>query len=200
MNSDSADLDLRQQRTREALYNALVELLEQKPYDEITIADLTRQAKVARPTFYLHFKDIHEVLLTRLEEDLRAQQALVSELTPDYETVLDDRITLLRFAFERVAANAQLYHLILTGRAGPVVYNLFYQQITTLHRRVLKARGLEDSGIMVNLINGYFSGAIGGILSAWLEAGMPNSPEEMTRLVIELMDGTWLDTCSPLSP
>lgn len=194
MNSETTDLDLRQRRTREALYNALIALLEAKPYDEITVADLTREAMVARPTFYLHFKDIHEVLLTRLEEDLRAQRELITQHAPKYHSELEAREALLRFAFERVGANARLYRLILSGRAGSVVFNLFQRQIATLHCEVL---GIEVSDTVDNLINGYFSGAISGVLSAWLEQGMPKSPDEMTHLVITLMDGTWRTNTAP---
>ena len=48
--------DPRVTRTRELLQNAFLKLLEEKPYERITIADITGAATVNRKTFYLHYE------------------------------------------------------------------------------------------------------------------------------------------------
>ena len=50
------------QITKRALASALKELLEHKPLNKITIADITEQCGVNRQTFYYHFQDIYALL------------------------------------------------------------------------------------------------------------------------------------------
>lgn len=54
------NLDLRIQKTYLALHNAFTELLEQKPFDSITVNELCDKAMIRRTTFYKHFGDKYE--------------------------------------------------------------------------------------------------------------------------------------------
>ena len=48
--------DLRIIKTKQALHDALLTLLSQKPLEQISIAEICREAKVNRGTFYLHYE------------------------------------------------------------------------------------------------------------------------------------------------
>ena len=66
------DLDLRQRKTRRQLTQALVELMEERPFQELSLTDICRRAMVHRTTFYAHFTDKQELLhylLTQLERE-----------------------------------------------------------------------------------------------------------------------------------
>ncbi|MDQ6422818.1 TetR/AcrR family transcriptional regulator [Paenibacillus sp. LHD-117] len=54
--------NLRTTLTKQSLINAFVNLVNEKDFDKITIADLTRGANVNRATFYAHFNDKYELL------------------------------------------------------------------------------------------------------------------------------------------
>src|SRR5690348_13436851 len=69
--------DRRKERTRQLLRDALLELISEKGYEAITLQDITDRANVARPTFYLHFKDKQDLLFSSIREiydDLVARQ------------------------------------------------------------------------------------------------------------------------------
>src|SRR5260221_9921298 len=57
--------DRRTQRTRRRLSGALIELVEEKRFDDITVQNVIERADVGRATFYTHFRD---------KEDLFEQQ------------------------------------------------------------------------------------------------------------------------------
>lgn len=57
--------------TRKLICNALLDLLEEKPLDEITITELAKRAGVSRASFYRNFENIYDVLQT-LEDDFFA--------------------------------------------------------------------------------------------------------------------------------
>lgn len=61
-------LDLRVQKTRSALTNALYDLMCQKNLDEITVTELCEKAVVRKATFYKHFGDKTEVLVYMIQE------------------------------------------------------------------------------------------------------------------------------------
>jgi AcrR family transcriptional regulator len=55
--------DRRVQRTRRLLHKALSLILEKK-YESITVQELLDRADVGRSTFYMHFQDKDELLLS----------------------------------------------------------------------------------------------------------------------------------------
>lgn len=50
------------QKTKETLSRSLIELLQRKPLDMITVKELTTKAKVGRTAFYNHFKNLDDIL------------------------------------------------------------------------------------------------------------------------------------------
>ncbi len=49
-------------RSKTLIRSALVSLMQEKPFEKITITDIVRKADINRGTFYAHFKDSREVL------------------------------------------------------------------------------------------------------------------------------------------
>jgi AcrR family transcriptional regulator len=59
-------LDQRIRRTHQRLGSALVGLIQEKPIDEVTVQEVLDRAAVGRSTFYLHFRDKNDLLLSQL--------------------------------------------------------------------------------------------------------------------------------------
>ena len=60
--------DRRVQRTRTLLTRALMELIVEKGYQAITVQDIIDRANLGRSTFYAHFLDKEDLLMSGLEE------------------------------------------------------------------------------------------------------------------------------------
>lgn len=54
--------DLRVIRTKKALSEAFIELLNSKTFDEITVNELCEEAGIRRATFYKHYSDKYDFL------------------------------------------------------------------------------------------------------------------------------------------
>src|SRR5258706_10863726 len=67
-----AKTDRRVQRTRELLQKALIELINEREYDAITIQDIVDHANVGRTTFYLHYNSKDELFMS-------CHEAIISE-------------------------------------------------------------------------------------------------------------------------
>ncbi len=59
--------DKRTRRTHDRLGMALLELMVEKSMDEVTVQEVLDRASVGRSTFYLHFRDKNDLLLSQLE-------------------------------------------------------------------------------------------------------------------------------------
>src|ERR1700730_12659857 len=55
-------VDRRTQRTRHSLTHAMVELVTEKRFDDITVQNVIDRADVGRSTFYTHFRDKEDLL------------------------------------------------------------------------------------------------------------------------------------------
>ena len=62
-------MDRRQRKTREAIFSALIVLLGEKDFGQITVGEIIQRADVGRATFYAHF-ETKEFLMKALCEEL----------------------------------------------------------------------------------------------------------------------------------
>ena len=71
-------LDRRAQRTRHSLTHAMVELVTEKRFDDITVQNLIDRADIGRSTFYSHFRDKEDLFQKNWEAfiDFCAQQII----------------------------------------------------------------------------------------------------------------------------
>ena len=80
-------IDKRILKTKNKLKSALVELLQEKRLDEITILELTEKASINRKTFYLHYKSIPSVLEEIENNTIEELKKVISSLDLTAETL-----------------------------------------------------------------------------------------------------------------
>ena len=61
-------LDRRVVRTKQQIRQALIDLLSQKSENNISVRELTQKANINRGTFYIHYKDIHDLVEQLVDE------------------------------------------------------------------------------------------------------------------------------------
>ena len=78
--------DLRVRKTKANLYKALIELMEEKSFEDIKVIDICRVSLINRSTFYDHFNDKYE-LLNSFMNDLKNE--LIIHLSKYKNTQVD---------------------------------------------------------------------------------------------------------------
>lgn len=177
--------DRRIARTKKLLFDALMELINEKSFADITLEDITKRADVARTTFYLHYKDKDELLLdgTRaMYDDLLMQY---KDFTPpqadEPDPFMDDATD-----FEHVARYADFYRVML----GPNGSQKFLIGILNYLPKLFQpgiSHALfpeKDNFRMPKELAAYFlAGAEIGVMTWWLHQNkMEFSPQDMARM------------------
>lgn len=92
------NLDPRVRRTRQLLEDALVSLLQEKPYSEITVKEIATRATVNRATFYAHFIDKEDLFRYFCRNSFKR---ILEETLPDASTPYEEYLnSLLTAVFE----------------------------------------------------------------------------------------------------
>lgn len=73
-------LDPRVKRTHKLIEDALKELMKERPFEEISVADIADRATINRATFYAHYEDKVHLAETMLRKDL--EHAVIERLAP----------------------------------------------------------------------------------------------------------------------
>jgi AcrR family transcriptional regulator len=87
--ADQTDVDPRIRRTRVLLQDALFNLLKSKPFESVTVQDITTEATVSRATFYSHYVDKHDLLNSMTEAKF---QALLNERGVSFDGTCDSAL------------------------------------------------------------------------------------------------------------
>ena len=66
--------DRRVQKTRKLLHEALIALLHEKQYDDIVVKEILDRANVGRSTFYTHFRDKDDLLVSGMLDRLHSMR------------------------------------------------------------------------------------------------------------------------------
>jgi AcrR family transcriptional regulator len=177
--------DRRSLRTRKMLWEALIALIQEKDYAEITIQDIADKADVNRVTFYLHYRDKHDLLLNNIGLILDDLVAKIQPATGEnFRTdVPPDGLTL---AYQYVAENAKFYRIILGDKGIPVVVNRLRKYLTELSMQRLRLVQEGEPRIPMEIVVEYSAGAMIALINWWLENDMPISAEELAHQTLLL--------------
>jgi AcrR family transcriptional regulator len=171
--------DRRVRRTRDALGDALLALIQEKPFDAITVQEVLDRAGIGRSTFYAHYRDKDDLFLSDLEEFFELMSTLLLRRPED-----SNRIAPVRELFTHVAEMRQLHSaLIASGKMRD-----FQEMGQEYFARAIEQRlaalpsSRPASPAQRTAMAHAFAGALLSLLSWWIQHGATPSPEEMDTL------------------
>jgi AcrR family transcriptional regulator len=97
----------RKQRTRRALLDAALELLEEQSFSSLSLREVTRAVGIVPTAFYRHFADMEELGLVLIDESFGTLRAMIRAARSDprtYEHAIRNSVeVLVRFVHEHAA-------------------------------------------------------------------------------------------------
>ena len=152
-------LDLRVQKTRSALVNALYDLMSQKSLDEITVTEICEKAVVRKATFYKHFGDKTELLVYMIQELQRLSEES-NEIGYDPSNPPSYYTGVFRYLMDFVDSNERFIISILKSNASSFVRNLLEEQVRLAIDQHLRREEREDVRLSHAMLSAIYAGAI----------------------------------------
>lgn len=180
--------DQRVLRTRSNLKKAMLELLKEYPFREISITKIAELAGCNRVTFYAHY-DTSAQLLTDIFRDY------LDELAQQYKnsfkgihtfSLADPARVVPLFKFVR--QHQFVFSLMLMGELIPGSQNIFCETIQSISRNDLELK--DGIWFDTEAVNYYETYALLGLMIYWIKEGAQTSPEEMAVQIAHLYSTT----------
>ncbi|MFJ7933935.1 TetR/AcrR family transcriptional regulator [Sporosarcina sp. NPDC096371] len=189
---DELYTDLRVIRTKESIRNALVELIEEKGFEAITVKDIASKARINRGTFYAHYVDKNDLMNKCQENILNDIKGIVKKKipvaledlnmngTPDFNAFAP-AISIFEYLFD----NRELMRALL-GSKGDVT---FQTKLKSLMWKILfegndiPTFNKENLLVPGEYLVSYIASAHIGVIQQWLDGDSQESPLEMARIL-----------------
>ena len=154
------------QLTQRAILNAFLNLLEQRPFEKITVRDIVVECGITRNTFYYHFEDVYAVLKALLAADAKRAAAQIG----DSDKLADCFMEAMSFVLEHKKA---AYHICRSSRKDELLRCLEAEASAVLIRyidRLSEGTGAKEED-KTRLVS-FYRCALIGMLAEWVESGM----------------------------
>jgi AcrR family transcriptional regulator len=179
----TAKPDSRVIRTRNILGNALVQLMQEKPWPEITVQQVLDRAKVSRSTFYAHYSDKNDLFMSDVEEffetmanSLTTQKNNSHRLLPVREFCAHlGQVKTFVSALHEAGKMQDVWELGRGHFARAIEKRL--SALDSVHST--RSRRAETRSYML-------SGALISLLVWWMDRGMKETPEEIDQMFHEM--------------
>jgi AcrR family transcriptional regulator len=176
--------DRRVRHTRDALGDALVAIMHEKPFDDITVQHVLDRAGVGRSTFYTYFRDKDDLFLSDVEDFLEAMAFALS-----HQGEVSNRVAPVREMFAHVAEWHEFSKaLIAAGKFHDFVelaQGYFARGIEQRLAELPRARGIPTAQRAA--LAQMFAGAMLSLMTWWMNHGRPVSPKEMDQLYHQMV-------------
>lgn len=188
--------DRRRARTRKQFFDALIDLILERGYDTVTIQDIADRADLARATFYLHFADKNDLLMSGLRD---IYDAIVAEQPPyTLDDLRDpDSIVISLPAFQQAVEYRRVYRRMMESTSGAEIDRRIRAYLAG-HCRAQMEQFVAEAGITrlalpMDVLVEHMASSLMGLINYWLMQGddSPYSAEDMARMYQRLNAGTW---------
>jgi AcrR family transcriptional regulator len=183
--------DRRVQKTQKLLRDALVSLIHERGYDSIVVKEILDRANVGRSTFYTHFRDKDELLVSGIHEMLRSvRSAEPPSPTKSYERIIRFSLPIFEYVHQRrLTGEAKM------GARGPVMLHEHLQKVlaellTDEVRQDFQARRKPLGQIPQDLLVQYVTSTFILVLNWWVESRSSLTANEVNDLFRALVRPT----------
>ncbi|MBE2271761.1 MAG: TetR/AcrR family transcriptional regulator [Anaerolinea sp.] len=186
--------NLRVRRTQKLLRDALVDLIEERGFEELTVGEITERAMISRAAFYRNYQDkyalVEQIFAEAMQALFNALAAPATEHPPELW---------VRF-FEHIADYERLYRALLGRKGSPwfvqkmrvTLIDLLkqYQRLAAGHAAPKPDGSTEGDDFVPTLLAAMLVEAI----TWWLEHQRPYAPDVIANRCVALATAIFTET------
>ncbi|MBP1977003.1 TetR-like C-terminal domain-containing protein [Cohnella thailandensis] len=195
MGNTTQRIDPRILRTRQLIKDAFIDLLWEMDIEKISVNKIAERATINRVTFYLHYKDIPDMLEKMADEMMENIYRILRTSAPQSseKQVLQEqeKWPMLVALLEHIAENSKFYTVTLAFKRSPIFTDRLLKPLVGIIKDKVDNAGqdsfLAKAGIPRDIAVWFGSSAMIGMINAWLRNDMPYTPRYLAQQMLLLL-------------
>ncbi len=186
--------DRRTQYSKRVIKESLLELLQEKPLNKITVKELCDRADVNRSTFYAYYTDIYELHRKMVKEFFSLQRGYINDCMalladrPDITDLsLDDFYQISLLYLNRVKENKTMYKFAFFGQSNTPI-QVSYDKV---FYSVINKRIPEKYKETFRRAFTFVSGGTTAVLVRWLLSDCADPVPELAKSLAYYLNGVF---------
>lgn len=153
-------VDLRVVKTKKLLYTTLLELMKEKPFEEIKVSDICNKALVNRSTFYSHYQDKYD-LFSELVMDIKNVLAIELSKNKKINSVKEYYIEMMSIFIDYIENNRDIYKAILVNNKNSITMDIVYDVMNEdIHKHIAEFGNIMNKNIPIEIITRFYLGGV----------------------------------------
>jgi len=176
--------DRRVERSKAALQQALLTLIQERGFEALSVQDITDRANVGRATFYAHFQNKEDLLASGIDGLRAGLREVQRRALTDPSSRSERTLSFSHELFAHANAHREVFQAMVGKRSGAVVQQLLHKMAVDLVRdelAALSARG-GDRTIPTEAVAQFIGSGLFGLLMWWGQGRMRMPVEEVDAL------------------
>jgi hypothetical protein len=176
-------LDRRVRKTRSQLRKCLSILLETKKIQNITVKELAQMADINRGTFYLHYKDVYD-LMDHIQADLLKDfDDILTTIAPDTDNLVPFIEALFVFIYDNKDMSKIFIRDDLDSNFSNELRNKLQTCVFNKYKSSIKQKNMPYFELYYDFI---LSGTL-GLLTRWIDSDFEMSPHDLAVLTLSFI-------------
>lgn len=178
--------DLRVIKTKNILFNTLLELMKEKQFEEIKVSNICSHALINRSTFYSHYNDKYELL----EEYINTlKDSLIEELSKNknINNTKQYYIELIKLFFNHIEEKRNIYISAMINNRNSITMDIIYDVLNHEVTKRLNDIEFKNKTIPVEIISKFYLGAVFNVGIEWLKNENKYSKEDLVNYLDKLI-------------
>ncbi|MCH8646374.1 TetR/AcrR family transcriptional regulator [Staphylococcus lugdunensis] len=176
-------MDKRVLRTQKRLRESMLQLLEEQHYNDISVKDICEASGVSRATFYLHYKDKEDFIMTYQQEVIKSIKKRILKVQ------FDNKIQFFENVLNFWEQEGSIFLKLIEDKGAHMIHqdikrNL-QQNIEVGLIPFLKTQTLTHKEKYFLII--FMSNAIFGVLQDWVQRGRKEKTKEVAMIMNHIL-------------
>ena len=176
--------DLRVKKTKNALYNTLMDLMKAKSFEEIKVSDICNAALINRSTFYAHYNDKYELLKDAIDN---LKNSLIEELNKNVKTsnTKEYYLEMISILLNHIEEKRSIYQQIMLNNRNSIMVDILYDVLD--HDITSKIKKAKSEKIPGEIIAKFYIGAVFNVGLIFLKNEKKYSKQEILEYLNRLI-------------
>lgn len=183
-------MDKRITKTKQVLHDALKTLLNKMDYSEINIQNLLDESKISRSTFYSHYKNKDDVLLSIVNDifDHVFSHTLEVEETHDFsKNSILDFSHLITHILYHLHDEKEMIEAIINNSSSSIFFEEMRKRIIKINEIIIEERNTKNKTVPYKLLLEIANENFIVLVKHWFKNNCEATPETITSYYFSLI-------------